>query len=118
MLKKTSFTKCTPSSPDQLAGMQRRYARLRLEQRLNFVDIHDARHGGGFKELGRAAAEQEELEAAIAAAEYFLREDGATPTEGKPITSCETPAEEAKFRRYSELNPSDNLMLEIADREA
>ena len=118
MLKKTSVTKCTPSSPDQLSGMQRRYARLRLEQRLNFVDVHDARHGGGIEELGRAAAEQQELEAAIGAVEHFLQEDDATPTEGNPFASCETPAEEAKLRRYFELNPSDDVMLEIADKEA
>ena len=115
MLKKTSFTPAAPTNPDQIDSLQRRYARLRLELRLNFVDVHDASHGGGFKELCCAAAEQEALENEIAAAEYFLQEDGVTPMEGNPFASCDGNMEETKLRRYYEINPSDDVMLEIAD---
>ncbi len=105
MLKKTSTTQFSASSAHQIDDLQGRYARLKTEQRLNLVDIHDASHGGGFCELSQAMEEREEIEAALEAAECILYEKGFTPMEGIPLFDCETPEEERKLRRYFEMFP-------------
>ena len=100
MLNKTGFTK---SAFDQIDELQRRYARLKTEQKLNRVDVYDAEHGGGFGELSQAMAEQEEIEDALDAVECFLHQEGVTPMEEIPFSNCETPEEEQKLQRYYEI---------------
>ena len=100
MLKNHSFTKSTPAQIEQL---QRRYARLKTEQKLNRVDIYDAEHGGGYDALSQAMAEKEEIDGALEAVEWFLHEEDVTPLEEIPFSNCETQQEKEKVRRYYEI---------------
>ena len=100
MLKNHSFTKSTPA---QIEELQRRYARLKTEQKLNRVDIYDAEHGGGYDALSQAMAEKEDIDAALEAVEWYLHEEGVTPLEDVPFSNCETQQEVEKLRRYYDI---------------
>ena len=93
------YAKATSAFIDEL---QDKYARLKIDQRLNKVDLYDAEHGGGFDALGQAEAEQEELEINLGATESCLRDEGETPKEGLPELIC-TPQELKKLQRYYKL---------------
>ena len=101
MLKKSSFRKSTPAQIDEL---QRRYARLKTEQKINRVDIYDAEHGGGFDALSQAMTEKEDIDAALEAVEWYLHEEDVTPLEEIPFSNCETEQENEKVRRYYEID--------------
>ena len=101
MLKKSSYTKSTPA---QIEELQRRYARLKTEQKINRVDIYDAEHGGGFDALSQAMAEKEDIDAALEAVEWYLHEEDVTPLEEIPFSNCETEQEKEKVRRYYEID--------------
>ena len=100
MLKNPSFTKSTPA---QIEELQRRYARLKTEQKLNRVDIYDAEHGGGYDALSQAMAEKQDIDAALEGVEGCLQEEGVTPLEEIPFSNCETQQEVEKLRRYNDI---------------
>ncbi len=102
MLKlKTPYQPCI-LTPAQAERLQRDYSRLRKEQRLNKVDLYDALHGGGYKELRQAEDERDEIELEIAVTESMLQESGVTPVEDISDLLGNR-AEAAKLRRYHEL---------------
>ena len=102
MLKTRSPFKQTEATSDFIDELQDKYARLKIEQRLNKVDLYDAEHGGGFNALRQAEAEQEDIEIHLEATEDILREHGVTPTEKLPEDICSQQGLE-KHRRFLEI---------------
>ena len=103
MLKNGLYTQGKRNTQEEEVHLQQRYTELKTEQRLNQVDIYDAKHGGGFNALCQAEAEREDIEATLEAVEYFLREDDVAPVEDILWAASQSPEIRAKLRRHVQI---------------
>ena len=90
------------ATPTELEDLKIEYIRLKIQEKLNLVDLYDAQHGGGFKSLRMARCEQEDIETELLIAEQLLEQFDAQPDEGFPFEHC-TPQEAVKLGRYYEM---------------
>ena len=103
MLKNGLYTQVKRNTQEEIDRLQQRYTELKTEQRLNQVDIYDAKHGGGFSALCQAEAEREDIEATLEAVEYFLTENDVEPTENVLWAASQSPEIKAKLRRHVQI---------------
>ena len=90
------------ATPTELEALKIEYILLKLQEKLNLVDLHDAQHGGGFKSLRMARYEQEDIETELLIAEQLFEQFDVQPDEGFPSEHC-TPQEAEKLSRYYEI---------------
>ena len=103
MLKNGLYPQVKRNTQEEVVHLQERYTELKTEQRLNQVDIYDAKHGGGFSALCQAEAEREDIEARLEAVECSLMEDDVEPVEDILWATTQSPEIQAKLRRHVQI---------------